>query len=119
VIAHHRPCLRVALSVGVYDVAGIAVLGLPTRVKDLLPDWRSALVGWLSHRTARVDGRLLALSTTVVSRTALLAYAGCRAFGLLHDRLLDEGLALRGRLRASGVEGAGMARNSVAAVMSF
>jgi hypothetical protein len=62
---------------GIYDVAGIAILELPVRVKDSLPDRRSALVGWLSPCTARVDGHLLALSTTIVTRTALLAYAGC------------------------------------------
>jgi hypothetical protein len=34
------------------------------------------------------------LGATVVLRTALLAYAGRRAFGLLHGRLLDELLRL-------------------------
>jgi hypothetical protein len=37
-VARHRPYLRVALLVGVDDVAGVTVLGLPARIKDLLPD---------------------------------------------------------------------------------
>jgi hypothetical protein len=77
VVARLRSCLRVALSAGVYDVVGVVVLGLPARVKDPLPDRRSALFGRLPHRAARVDRRLLALGAAVVSRTALLAYVGC------------------------------------------
>jgi hypothetical protein len=76
VVTHCRPCLHVALSVSIDDVAGVAVLGLPTRIKDPLPDQRSALVGWLPRRATRVDGRLLALGTAIVPRTTLLAYAG-------------------------------------------
>jgi hypothetical protein len=94
VVACRHPCFLVALSVSVDDVAGIAVLGLPTRIKDPLPDRHSALVGWSPRRATRMDGCLLALGTAVVSCTTLLAYAGCRAFGLLHDRLLDESLHL-------------------------
>jgi hypothetical protein len=41
-----------------------------------------------------MDGCLLALGTTVAPRAALLAYAGRRAFDLLHDRLLDKRLRL-------------------------
>jgi hypothetical protein len=77
VVARCRSCFCISLPAGVDDVAGVAVLGLPARVKDPLPDWRSALVGWLPRRVARVDRRLLALSTAVVPCTALLAYAGC------------------------------------------
>jgi hypothetical protein len=68
---------------------------------------------------ALTDGRLLALGAAVVPRTALLAYAGCRAFGLLHGCLLDESLCLWCRFRVAGVEGAGKARSSVATAMSF
>jgi hypothetical protein len=89
-----RSCLRVALSAGVYDVAGVTVLGLSTRVKDPLPDRHSALVGWLPRGTARVDGCLLALSVAIVPRTALVEYTGCQAFGLLHGSLLDKDLCL-------------------------
>jgi hypothetical protein len=94
VVTRCRSCLRIAFSAGVYDIAGVTVLGLPARVKDLLPDRRSALVGWLSHRATRVDGCLLALSAVVVLHAALMTYAGRRAFVLLHDHLLDEGLRL-------------------------
>jgi hypothetical protein len=80
--------------VSVDDVVGITVLGLPARNKDPLSDRRSALVSWLPCRAACMDGHLLALGAAVVSRTTLLAYAGHRAFGLLHDRLLDECLRL-------------------------
>jgi hypothetical protein len=94
VVARRHSCFYAALIAGVYDVVGVAILGLSTRVKDPLPDRCSALAGWLRQRAARVDERLLALSATVVPRTALLAYAGCRAFGLLYGRLLDESLCL-------------------------
>jgi hypothetical protein len=36
----------------------------------------------------------LALGTAVIPRAALMTYAGRRAFGLLHGRLLDERLRL-------------------------
>jgi hypothetical protein len=50
---------------------------------------------WLEpHRAICVDGRLLALGTTIVPRSALLAYVGHRAFDLLHDHLLDKRLRL-------------------------
>jgi hypothetical protein len=59
------------------------------------------------------------LGTAVIPHTALLAYVGCRAFSLLHSRLLYEGLRLAVQLFATGVEGAGMAQSSVTAAMSF
>jgi hypothetical protein len=94
VVARHCSFFRVTLSASVDDIAGVAVLGLPARIKDPLPDRRSALVGLLPRRVACVDGRLLALGAAVVPHNALLAYVGCRAFGLLHGRLLDESLRL-------------------------
>jgi hypothetical protein len=36
----------------------------------------------------------LTLSVAVIPRAALMAYAGRRAFGLLHSHLLNEGLRL-------------------------
>jgi hypothetical protein len=80
--------------VSIDDVAGVAIPSLPAFIKDPLPDQRSALVGWLPHCATCVDRRLLALVATVVSRAALLAYVGRRAFDLLHGRLLDERLCL-------------------------
>jgi hypothetical protein len=77
VIARCRPRLRVALSASIDDIVGVAILGLPAHIKDLLPDRHSALVGQLPRRAASVDGRLLALGAAVVPRTALLEYAGC------------------------------------------
>jgi hypothetical protein len=94
VVAHHRPCLRVARSTCVDDVASVAVLSLSARVKDPLPDRCSALVSWSPHRSVCLDGCLLALGAVVVPRAALMAYVGCRAFGLLYDSLLDERLRL-------------------------
>jgi hypothetical protein len=100
VVACRRPCLCVALLASVDDIASIAILGLPTRVKDPLPSLRSTLVGRLPGHPACVNGRFWALSTAVVPHAALLAYAGCRAFGLLHNRLLDERLLSYGPPRA-------------------
>jgi hypothetical protein len=93
--------------VSVDDVAGVAILGLSARVKDPLPDQRSALVGWLPRCATRMDGRLLALGTTVVPRAALLVYAGRRAFGLLHGRLLDKLLRLAVQVPRLGCRGCG------------
>jgi hypothetical protein len=98
-------CLHVVLSASVDDVAGVAVLGLLARIKDPLPDQRFALVGWLPCRSARVDGHLSALGAAVIPRTALLAYAGCRAFSLLYDHLLDESLRLAVRVLRLAVHG--------------
>jgi hypothetical protein len=55
VVAHRYPCLCVARSVGVDDIAGVTVLIPPARIKDPLPDWRSALVGRLPRRAICVD----------------------------------------------------------------
>jgi hypothetical protein len=55
VVAHYRPCFRVACFAGVDDVAGVTVLGVSARVEDSLPDRRSALVGRLSRCAARVN----------------------------------------------------------------
>jgi hypothetical protein len=70
VVSHRRPCFRVARPAGVYDVTGVAVLSLSTRVEDPLPDRRSALVGWLFRRAVCMDKRFPALSVAVVPRLA-------------------------------------------------
>jgi hypothetical protein len=54
-VAHYCLRLHVTRPTGVDDVAGITVLVLSARVEDSLPDWRSALVGGLSRRAARVN----------------------------------------------------------------
>jgi hypothetical protein len=69
-------------------------VGLYARIKDPLPVRRSSLVGWLPRPNTCVNGRLLSLGAAIVPRAALLAYAGDRAFGLLHGCLLDEHLRL-------------------------
>jgi hypothetical protein len=84
---------------------GVAVLGLPAHVKDLLPNRRSALVGRLPHRATYVNGRFLALGTAVIPHAALLAYAGHQAFGLLHGRLLNEHLCLAVQVSRLGRRG--------------
>jgi hypothetical protein len=94
VVAYHRPHLRVARPTGVDDVAGVAVLGLFVRVKDSLPDRRSALVGRLSCCAVRMGARLPALGVVVVLHAAWLAHVGRRALGQLNGRLLDERLRL-------------------------
>jgi uncharacterized membrane protein len=94
VVACRRPCLRVARPPGVDDVESVTVLGLPARVKDPLPDQRVSWVGGPFRRAARVYRCFGALRAPVVLRTPLLADAGCRAFVLLHGRLLDERLCL-------------------------
>jgi hypothetical protein len=55
VVAYRRMCLRVARLSGVDDVMGVAILGLPMRVKDSLPDRCSALVGGLSRLATHVN----------------------------------------------------------------
>jgi hypothetical protein len=72
VVARRRSRLRVAPPSCIYDAAGITILGLSACVEDLLPDLRPALVCWLSHGTACVDGRLLVLCVAVVHRTGLM-----------------------------------------------
>jgi hypothetical protein len=76
VVAYRRSRFCVAHSADVDDVTSVAVLSLSARIKDPLPNRRSALVGWLPYRAICVDGYLLALSIAVVPRAALLAYAG-------------------------------------------
>jgi hypothetical protein len=49
-----------------------------------------------------MDGCLLALSIVVVPRAGLMAYVGHRAFGMLHSRLLDEGLRLMAQVACLG-----------------
>jgi hypothetical protein len=73
VVAHRRPRFRVACSVSVDEVAGVAVLSLCARIKDPLPDRRLALVGRLPNRSACVNGRFRAWRTAVVPHTTLLA----------------------------------------------
>jgi hypothetical protein len=119
VVALRRPRLRVARPPGVDDVAGVAILGLPARVKDPLLDRRAPLVGGTFRCASRMYRWLGALRAPVVLRAPMLTDARRRAFGLLNGRLLDERLRSRCRFRALGVEGAGMARSSVAAAMSF
>jgi hypothetical protein len=51
VVARRHSCLCVALPPGVYDIAGVAILGLTARVKDPLPDRCPTLVCWLPHGT--------------------------------------------------------------------
>jgi hypothetical protein len=94
VVACRRPCLCVARLPGVDDVASVAVLGLPARVKDPLLGQHSTLVGRLSRRAARVNRRLGVVHAPVVPRASLLADARRRALSLLHDRLLNERLRL-------------------------
>jgi hypothetical protein len=83
VVAHRCPRLRVARPPGVDDVASVTVLGLPTRVKDPLPDRRAPWVGGPLRRAARVHRSLGALRAPVFQRAPLLTNAGCRAIGLL------------------------------------
>jgi hypothetical protein len=92
VVACRRPCLCVARPPGVDDIASVAVLGLSSRAKDSLLDWRLALVGGLPRHTTIVNGRLRALRAPIIAHATLMANARCRAFGLLHSRLLDERL---------------------------
>jgi hypothetical protein len=79
---------------GVLDVASIAVVGLAARVKDPLPDRRPALFWRLSRCVVRVDKCFLVLCVTIAPRSGLFVYAGCGALGMLHRRLLNEGLCL-------------------------
>jgi hypothetical protein len=44
VVARRCSLLCIALPPNIYDIAGVVVLGLTTRVKDPLPDWNPALV---------------------------------------------------------------------------
>jgi hypothetical protein len=73
----------------------------------------------MSRRAACMNRRFRALRAAVIPRAALLANVGSRAFGLLQGRLFIERLRLAVQVLCLGVEGAGMARSSVAAAMSF
>jgi hypothetical protein len=94
VVTHRFPCFGIALSASVDDIMSVTILGLPARVMDPLPGRRSALVGRLPCCAPCVNGRFWALSTAVVPRATLMAYAGRRALGLFHGHLLDERLRL-------------------------
>jgi hypothetical protein len=94
VVARRRPFLRVARPPGVDDIASIAILGLPARVKDPLLDQCAPLVGGTFCCASRVYRWFGALRAPVVPRAPLLADAGRRAFDLLDGRLLDERLRL-------------------------
>jgi hypothetical protein len=107
VVAHRRSRFRVACSASIDDVAGVTVLSLSTRIKDPLPDRRSALVGRLPSRAASMNRRFQAWHTTVIPCTAPLAYAGHRAFSLLHGRLLDERLRFTVQVPHLGHRGSG------------
>jgi hypothetical protein len=82
-------------------------MSLSARIKDPLPDRCSALFCCLRRRAAFVNGRFRALRAAVIPGTALLAYAGRRAFGLLYGRLLDERLRLAVQVPCLGRRGRG------------
>jgi hypothetical protein len=107
VVARRRRCLRVARSPGVDDVAGVAVLGVPARVKDPLLDRRVPWVGGAFRCAFRVHRWLGALRAPIVPCTPLLTDAGCRALGLLNGRLLDESLRLAVQVPRLGRRGGG------------
>jgi hypothetical protein len=119
VVACCRPRLRFSRPSGVDDVAGVAVSGLPTRVEEPI----------LGRRAPRVAGRSAA-PPACTGGSGPCAPPSSRA--LTCWRMRDAELsacwtaacsmsacASRCRFRALGVEGAGMALSSVAAVMSF
>jgi hypothetical protein len=60
------------------------------------------LVGWLPCGAAYVDGCLLVLCAGVIPCAGLVAYVGRRALGLLHGRLLNEGLRLAAQVACLG-----------------
>jgi hypothetical protein len=119
VVACCRPCLRIARPSGVNDIAGVAISRLPARVEEPLLGRRAPRVGGALGRATRMDRGLRTLRTPIVPCAPLLTDAGRRALGLLDGRLLDECLRLAVQVMRLGVEGAGMARSSVAAAMSF
>jgi hypothetical protein len=94
VVARRRLRLCVARPPSIDDVAGVAILGLPTRVEDPLLDRRAPWIGGVFCCASRVHQWFGALRVVVVPRTPLLTDAGRRAFGLLNGRLLDERLRL-------------------------
>jgi hypothetical protein len=119
VVACRHPRLRVACPLGVDDVASVTVLGLPARVKNPLLDRRAPLVGGsltMPPACTDVSGPCAPPSSRVFPcwqmRDAELS-ACCTAACSM------SACASRCRFRASGVEGAGMARSSVAAATSF
>jgi hypothetical protein len=73
----------------------------------------------LRRRAACVNGRFWALRGAVIPCVALLAYAECRAFGLLHGRLFDERLRLAVQVLCLGRRGGEHGPQQRAAAMSF
>jgi hypothetical protein len=118
VVACRRSRIRFARPPSIDDVAGVVVPCF-ARVEEPFFSRCASRVGGALRRSICMHRGLAPLRTPIAPRVPLLADAGRRAFGLLDGRLLDECLASRCRFRASGVEGAGMARSSVATAMSF
>jgi hypothetical protein len=122
VVARRCPRLRVTRPPGVDDVASITVLGLPARAKDSLPDWRAPWVGGPLRRSAAppvctdASGPCAPPSSRALPcwqmRDAELSSCYTAACSM-------SACASRCRFRASGVDGAGMARSSVTAATSF
>jgi hypothetical protein len=119
VVTTRRPCLRVACTPGVDDVAGVAILGLPARVEEPVFGRRApGLAGRSAAPPACTEGSgpCAPPSSRALPcwrmRDAELSACWTAACSM-------SACASQCRFRASGVECAGMARNNVAAAMSF
>jgi hypothetical protein len=119
VVACCRPRLHFARPLGVDDVAGVAISGLPARVEEPFLGRRAPRVGGALSCAARVYRGLGALRTPIVPRAPLLADRDAKLSACWTAACSMSACASRCRFRASGIEGAGMARSSIATAMSF
>jgi hypothetical protein len=119
VVACCRPRLRVTCSPGVDDVAGVAILGLPARVEEPFLSRRAPRVGGALSCAARVHRGLGALRTPSSRALPCWRMRDAELSACWTAACSMSTCASRCRFRASGVEGAGMARSSAATAMSF
>jgi hypothetical protein len=119
VVACCRPCLGVACPPRIDDVASVTILGLPTCVKDPLPDRRAP---WLEGRSAAPPACTDASGPCAPPSSRALPCWRMRDAELSSSctgACSMSACASRCRFRASSVEGASMAHSSVAAMMRF
>jgi hypothetical protein len=107
VVARGCPRLRFARLPSADDVAGVAVLRLPTCVEESFLGRCAPRVGGVRRCSTRMHRGFGPLRAPIIPRVPLLADAGRRALGLLDGRLLDELLCLTVQVSRLGCRGGG------------
>jgi hypothetical protein len=114
---HSRICFARPPSVD--DIAGNAVPFLPARVEEPFFSRCASRVGGALRRSTSVHRRFGPLRAPIAPRVPCWRMWDAELSACWTAACSMSACASRCRFRASGVEGAGMARNSVAAAMSF